>query len=189
MKPVFQFKEGCHLRGDAQMVGQRLEKIRVDRKTLTAELVLEDARRSRSPLHGFFEWDDGVAAERYRLSQAGHLIRSVVVTFESDGEQAPPKQVQLSGVPAAPVTPPRAVRAFLPITGGDGDSSYVPTSEAMQDADMRKQVLARAHSELDSVSRKWRELRELSEVFGALDRVGEMLRLPVVEQPGEGQSA
>ena len=181
MRPVFQFREGCQLRGDAQVVGEYLEAIRAKRQALTPEIVLADARAKRSPLHAFFEWDDSIAAERYRLDQAGHLIRAVVVTFDPT-EPEPDRQVQLVGVAARPLAPARPVRAFLAIKGDDGAADYVGTSEAMADPSMRQQVLERAHAELNSVARKWRELRELGEVFGALDRVGEMLRLPVVEQ-------
>jgi hypothetical protein len=181
MRPVFQFREGCHVRGDAQVVGERLESIRAKQQALTPELVLADARAARSPLHQFFEWDDSIAAERYRLDQAGHLIRAVVVTFQQNDPE-PERQVQLTGVPAQPHPPARPVRAFLAIKSEDGEPGYVGTAEAMADPSMRQQVIAKAHAELDSVSRRYRELRELSEVFVALDRVGELLRLPVVDQ-------
>jgi hypothetical protein len=53
---------------------------------LTAPLVVEAARPEDAPLHSQFEWDDGVAAEKYRLTQARHLITSVKVRFvQSDG--------------------------------------------------------------------------------------------------------
>lgn len=180
MKSIFQFREGCHLSGDAQVVGERLEAIRAKQRALTPQSVLKDARNIRSPLHEFFVWDDATAAEKYRLDQAAHLIRSVSVIFE-DADAAPERQISL-GVAPEPAAVPRAVRAFLSIVDSEGESSYVSTREAMADEEMRRQVLARAHAELNSVARKWRELRELGEVFGALDRVGELL------QSSEGQS-
>jgi hypothetical protein len=175
MKTVFQFREGCHLHGDAQAVGERLESIRAKQKALTPEIVLSDARSKNSPLHEFFEWDDGRAAERYRIDQAGHLIRSIAVTFE-ESEPLPDRQVKLSGVEAAPASAPRAVRAFLPIKSDAGESSYVGTREAMSDPGMRRQVLERAHMEMTAVGRKYRELQELSGVFNALDQVEAQLR-------------
>jgi hypothetical protein len=39
--------------------------------------VVEAARDPGSPLHDSFEWNDSVAAERYRLEQARRLIRTV----------------------------------------------------------------------------------------------------------------
>lgn len=49
---------------------------------LTAEEVVEDARRETSPLHDLFEWDDAEAAQRWRVEQARVLIRSVRVEVE-----------------------------------------------------------------------------------------------------------
>lgn len=43
--------------------------------------VLADARDEESPLHPYFEWDDGVAAEQYRWQQAYGLVRRVKVTI------------------------------------------------------------------------------------------------------------
>lgn len=48
---------------------------------LTPQAVLEEAESAESPLHGWFEWDDTVAAAAYRLDQARDLIRSVEVTL------------------------------------------------------------------------------------------------------------
>jgi hypothetical protein len=43
------------------------------------EAVLKRAEDVTSPLHGYFEWSDDVAAQKYRLSQATDLIRRVKV--------------------------------------------------------------------------------------------------------------
>jgi hypothetical protein len=173
MKTVFQFRPGCHLSGDAQIVGNRLESIRTKCNVLTPDVVLDDARKSKSPLHQFFEWDDSIAAEQYRLRQAGHLIRSISVTFEDMADE-PERQVTLAGI-SEPAPEIRAVRAFLAVQIEDGTNGYVGTREAMSDPEMRRQVLERAHRELSSVGQKWRDVSELTEVFMALDRVGELV--------------
>jgi len=173
MKTVFQFRPGCHISGDAQVVGSHLEAIRAKCSVLTPDAVLNDARKEKSPLHQFFEWDDSKAAEQYRLRQAGHLIRSISVTFE-DMAPEPERRVTLASA-SEPTTPVRAVRAFLSVQSDDGATGYVGTKEAMGDPEMRRQVLARAHNELAAVSQKWRDVSELTEVFMALDRVGELV--------------
>jgi hypothetical protein len=162
---IYQFKQGAHLNGDAQAVGEKLAALESVGR-LTPEAVLHDARKATSPLHPFFEWDDAKAAKQHRLAQAGHLIRCVTVVLEEQQEQEQP----------------RTIRAFLPIEAVDESRSYVPTLKALGDADMRKQVLAQAHSELGAVARKYRELKELSEVVSAIDRVGRLL------ESSEGQS-
>ena len=56
-----------------------------DRKgKLTASQVLEVARSPDSPLHPYFEWDDSIAAEQWRLEQARELIRRVKIVVEID---------------------------------------------------------------------------------------------------------
>lgn len=167
MKTVYQFKAGAHISGDAQAVGERLDQIRDSANGLTPEAVVADAASPGSVLHPHFEWDDSKAAERYRLDQAGHLIRSVTVVFEEP----------------EPSAAPRTVRAFLPIETGAGERVYESSVRAMNDGEMRAQVLKRAHAELSAVSRKWRELQELAGVFEALDRVALQL------QPKESTAA
>ena len=51
---------------------------------LTPTQVVNAARDESSPLHSCFEWDDGLAAESWRIEQARELIRSVKVkvTYE-----------------------------------------------------------------------------------------------------------
>ncbi len=46
---------------------------------LDPEIVIERARDQASPLNGYFEWDDDVAAHQYRITQARRLIRSIKV--------------------------------------------------------------------------------------------------------------
>lgn len=162
---IYTFKPGSHLKGDAQPVGERLDALRKKKTGLTPAAVVADAKRPDSALHPFFEWDDSKAATKYRLEQAGHLIRCVTVTMDE------PTQERV----------PTTFRAFLPVDRkADGESVFESTAEALSDADYRRQILGRAYSELGAVARKYRELKELTEVVTAIDRVGELLteRLP-----------
>jgi len=52
----------------------------------SSELV-EAARPEDSPAHGGFEWDDGAAAEQYRLQQARQWIRIVKVGVSGELER------------------------------------------------------------------------------------------------------
>lgn len=73
-------------------VAARLERIRLNHDgVLTPDDVVKDARRDSSPLHDQFEWDDTVAAGKYRIEQARELIRTVTftVTTTTDVIQVP----------------------------------------------------------------------------------------------------
>jgi hypothetical protein len=94
---------------------------------------VEAARAEDSPLHSRFEWDDTQAADKWRLEQAGQLLR---VTFRPDP------------------TKPTDLRAFVAIKGEETPrSSYVPTETAMADEFMRALVLR-------SMNRDWRNLKK-----------------------------
>lgn len=55
---------------------EALRQLEVNGK-LTAEDVVEAAKDEDSPLHEHFEWDEGVAAAKWRLEQGRQLIRAV----------------------------------------------------------------------------------------------------------------
>lgn len=79
-------------RANANDVGQRLERVRRQSGgTLHVADVVADARDAASPTHPLFEWNDSVAASRYRKHQADELIRSIVVVAcdASTGAAAP----------------------------------------------------------------------------------------------------
>ena len=127
--------------------------------SITPEIVLREAKKSKSPLHSHFNWDDGDAANRWRLSQASELIRRVKVTMIV----SPEKSIR--------------VRAFMNVTpkcedvDGDCDETpsagvYVTIENAMDNH--REEILARAMSELVCVKNKYLHLKELGEVWEAI---------------------
>lgn len=63
-------------------VRDELRAIYTNHGTLTPALVVEQATAPDSPLHDKFEWRDDEAARKYRLVQAGRLIRSVTIARE-----------------------------------------------------------------------------------------------------------
>ena len=56
---------------------------------LTPGLVVIAAENPGHELHDRFEWDDSIAAARYRLTQAAAIIRSVKVTVERGPDKDP----------------------------------------------------------------------------------------------------
>lgn len=60
---------------------EQLDEIRSQYGRLTPRLIVDEARDPRHPLHHRFEWDDGLAAEKWRREQARALIRSVAVRY------------------------------------------------------------------------------------------------------------
>lgn len=131
-------------KADPQKIGAALAKITEQQKgRLTPPAVVDAARDNRHPLHKFFEWDDAIAAESFRLDQARTLIRSIRLVGEDDIE-APP--------------------AFLSVAD-KGGTSYRTYAEVMDSADLQNTVLAAAERDLAAFEKRYRQLADICEVI------------------------
>lgn len=107
---------------------------------LQPEAVVEAAANKRSPLHDEFTWDDAEAGHLYRIEQARTLIRVVHVEFADDGrDKRVPMYINLI-----------ADRQF----GG----GYRETKEVLRSADLTRQLVDTAESELRGWMRRWEEM-------------------------------
>jgi len=62
---------------------ERIQQLAQKRRgRITPREVVDDARDDASPLHPLFEWNDGIAADRYREEQARVLIGRVRIEIE-----------------------------------------------------------------------------------------------------------
>lgn len=136
-----------------QKIGESLEKIRVNAGgELTPIDVVNAARSPKSALHDYFEWDDSVAAESFRLSQARGVIRLVRVADDASE----------SGT----------ARAFISISG-EGGKSYRSLSDVKSSANLRDAVLKAAERDLEAFSLRYRELKDVLEF---IEKAKETLR-------------
>lgn len=153
---TYGFRQGSHLdKRRAKEVGRHLEKLAGGRGELTAEVVVISASKEGSPLHDFFEWDDGLAAASYRLEQARHLIRCVVVFYETESTEGEPVEY----------------RAFYNVDSEKTDAPYVTMTRVMSDADLRASLLAKALKEATSWQDRYKTLVELAAVFVEIGKV------------------
>jgi hypothetical protein len=120
---------------------------------LTPAQVVEAATDPASPLHDHFEWDDSEAARRYRLVQAGRLIRRCRVTIEVGEEEV------------------RRVRAFVSVPTPERPV-FVATDDALADPDRRDVVLTQARRDLAALRRKYSDLLDWKQLLE--DEVAEM---------------
>jgi len=158
----------------AQSYGEHFEMlIEQGNGELTPDVVLRDAEELGSPTHEFFVWSDSEAARRYRLGQAGYLLRSIhVVVSTSDDETI-------------------ETRAFLhvqvKIEASDGEAEdgrddetrgvFVTVADAMSSAEMRAQVIAEALRQLVHWRERYKQYTELKQLFGVIDSMEEQLAL------------
>lgn len=153
----YRWKDGWNYKGDAQAAGEGLAELRekhADR--LTAPIVVEAARSPRSKLHRYFEWNDGVAGQRWRERQARDLMQHIEVIY------SPRKPAQ---------------RMFVTVTEAVGDESasraYVSTARVLSDDALTQQVLAECISGIVSMKRRYLAFGTLA---GALDECEAILR-------------
>lgn len=136
------------------LIRSELERVNTERGRLTPAVVVEEATDSGAPLHQFFEWDDTIAAARFRLNQAAALIRSVKIhiTNERGGET---EEVTIRAWVAAKAAGPETeVR--------DG---YLPQAEVYGDPVLRAAVLRKIRREIMSLQRRYRHLAEFWEIL------------------------
>ena len=139
---------------NAQVAGECIEGIAKRNKgAITPKKVLTEARPKRSPLHPLFEWDDTVAAERYRETQASNILVQLVVVHKGA------KSDELL-----------RVRAFVSVEEKES-IHYTPFERAMSKPQLRQQLLLQALAEVKIWREKYKELEEFSRVFEAIAKV------------------
>lgn len=134
-------------KADAQKVADEILTIGDE---VTPAQILEKARDNSTELHKCFEWDDSIAAERYRLSQAGQVLRLLVI------KETPKSQGSYE-------------RRLLYKTSSD--EGYKPIMHIERNQDEYLLLRNRAYNELQIFERKYHSIVELEEVFEAFHRV------------------
>lgn len=142
---AYKWTTGARCAVDANIAGAVCEQLE-ERGELTAERLVDVSRPEDAPLHGAFEWNDAIAAEKYRVTQAGYIIRSLVVVVESEDEAKP-------------------IRAYFPTEV----KHYENIRTIIETEDKRKKLLQTALQELTAFKRKYAALSELCKVFAAID--------------------
>lgn len=130
-------------KADAQKVADE-----IGENSITPKELLEKAKDENSELHKCFEWDNNVAAEKYRLQQARAIIINLVYV-QKDKEEQP-------------------VRCFQITTE---KSVYQPTRQFLVQENEYQSLLARAKAELESFKKRYATLTELETVFEAIDNI------------------
>ena len=142
---VFQYKVPNLYPVSAQTAGEELTRIYQEQGKLEPEQIVAESRSVASPLHPVFEWDDEVAAEKYRCVQAAGLIRAIVTVEELNGK-------------------PQEIRAFVHV-----QQSFHPLSVVVTDQDAVAELLEDAKKEAAAFRRKYETLEALRQVIEAID--------------------
>ena len=142
----YRWRKSARSRGDVQAVGVVLERLRKQNKgELTAEIVLKEAKKKKSPLHASFEWNDTEAARIYRMNQARNLIRDIEITI------------------------PEGKTSHLYVLVESGSQNvYTTTQSALEDSELRQQILDRAWREARLWVDRYNHLEELAGIVAVI---------------------
>lgn len=132
---------------DAQTVA---EEIRSIGETASTKDIVNKARDAGTELHKCFEWDDSVAAEKYREKQAGYVIHFLVIREEVVPKDRP------------------EVHYFHRVADGE-KTGYRETVHIVKQEDSYQALLAQAYRELRAFKAKYGCLQELSEILALID--------------------
>lgn len=163
----YRWAEGSHInRVDILSAKSEIERLQREYTLVQPEHVVEAARPDDAPLHNAFTWDDTEAAQKWRLSEAGHVLRCVArIEIAEDGEEIRTREYW-------PVS--------VTIEGQKTEHGFVSYDVAMANPSFRSQVLERALSEYRALGRKYKNIAELSKVRDAVEAVAETAQEPAL---------
>ena len=139
-------------RVDANEVGAEIEKIEAENGEITNASIVERAKDKKNVMHDLFEWNDKIAGQKYRENQAKSILHSLVLVSEDK----------------------EPTRAFVNIELGNAPKQtgrYVCIEKALDDRDMRHNILENAYRELRAFEKKYGNLAELSGLFKEIDKL------------------
>jgi len=146
---IYKFKSGTRLNVSAQAAGELCAELESQGR-LTPREVVDASRPEVAPLHAAFEWDDAVAAERYRETQASYIIRSIEVVLEGSS---------------------KPTRGFVSLTVNKDEREYREINRVLSIRSERELLLEQAKRELMAFKSKYAVLEELADVFAVIDKV------------------
>ncbi len=124
---------------------------RKNRGILRPEDVVEYASNPETKLHSAFTWNEGQAANLWRLHQARNIIR-VSITIEA--------------------TTNITTRTFVSLSSDrENGGGYRMITSVLNSTEMRNQLLADAKKELQAFEAKYGGLKELQRVFEEIKKL------------------
>ena len=137
---------GIFSRANAQMVAEEILAIGDE---ASAKQIVEKARDDNTELHKCFEWNDSIAAEKYRLDQARDITANLVIRRTEEQIENKEPEIRLFHKPTAA-------------------SGYKPINVIIQNKDEYQELLKRAYAELHAFKVKYSSLQELDYILSLI---------------------
>lgn len=157
----FSWRSGYSYKVSADTVGGVLEDIEKRDGVVTSESFLDYSRPEDSSTHGLFEWDDSIAAEKYRKRQATQIINQLEVQIVYEESLQDEAQVEVI---------PIVVSAYVNVRkkAPKEPAAFVNVIAAQEDKELWTQVMRNAIVEMNTFSRKYSRYKEFAKVCKAI---------------------
>lgn len=131
---------------EAQKVADEIAQI--DDEHITAKQIVDMARDESTELHKCFEWDDSIAAEKYREKQARDVLHHLVYVEKEIPTERPEIRIHFCE---------------------RRDQGYTESKKIVRNEDSYKKLLETAWAELRAFKARYSMLKELSEILELID--------------------
>lgn len=135
-------------KADASVVHKELQDLGND---FTCEQIVDKARNENTELHKCFEWNDEVAAKKYRLEQASQIVRHLVIAKTNESQKLEKTNIRLF------------------VNDGTRTNTYKSIYSVARMPDEYKGLLNKAYEELRAFKKKYSSLKELKEILELID--------------------
>ena len=148
---VYQWKTGTVFKVEAAVAAEVMNKLAEENKLSAKELV-EVSRPENAPLHNEFEWDNTVAAEKWREQQGRTMIGAIVTIVEDMAQQEPVR-----------------VRVYHHIE--PNQPNYEPITAIVKQEDRMEMLFKNAMKELAAFKAKYSGIQAFSKLFSVIDEL------------------
>lgn len=138
---------GRGFKGDAGIVYQEIQTLG---ESYSPEDIVELARNPQTELHKCFDWDDSIAAEKWRKHTARLICCSLQVVIEKENTE--------------PVT-------YRLIQNDRSEQAYKPVTLTVRNDDEYGRLLRQAKMELKAFRERYKKITELDNVIDEIDKV------------------
>mgnify|MGYP003150889521 CR=1 FL=1 len=128
---------------DANIIGDFIEQ-NSTRGRITPKKLVELAKPKRSPIHKYFTWDNKECGEKYRLYEATHIIKAIVIVIEDE-----------------------PVKAFHSIIKGQS-REYISLEEAQRAPNVMNEIIECALMEAQRWADRYRTYKKLTPIVRAI---------------------
>lgn len=155
---VSEFRSGSRISLDSNKVLKELIEVyksSASNRLLPKEIVEYARNHPESELHKGFEWNDGIAAERYRQQQATQIVYNIRVVYDTNiSNDKTEYKVNI-----------------MPFTHLDNDNGYESTVRIIKDEDKYAQLKHQAYNDLIYWRNKYSTILEFENIFKDIDKI------------------